>query len=122
MVDELRSLVSGRRREVGLSYQSLAAACQESGGPAAVSSGWLHRLETGAPVNAPSPEALDALAAGLRLEPARLREAAAAQFFGVRVDWEASGEAAELLRMVGALPQHQQAALVELVRVMAKDC
>ncbi|MFE7727348.1 helix-turn-helix domain-containing protein [Streptomyces anthocyanicus] len=122
MGDELRSLVGSRRREVGLSYQSLAAACQEFGGPAAVSSAWLHRLETGAPVNAPSPETLDALAAGLRLEPARLREAAAAQFFGVHVEWEASGEAADLLRMVGALPPHQQAALVDLVRVMAKDC
>lgn len=120
MGDELRSLVGSRRREVGLSYQSLAAACQEFGGAAAVSSGWLHRLETGAPINAPSTDALDALAAALRLEPARLREAAAAQFFGVRVDWEASGEAADLLRMVGALPEPQQAALVELVRVMAK--
>nr|WP_272919258.1 helix-turn-helix domain-containing protein [Streptomyces sp. SID8352] len=115
-------MVGSRRREVGLSYQSLAAACRETGGGAAVSSAWLHRLETGAPVNAPSLEGLDTLAAGLRLEPTRLREAAAAQFFGVRVEWEASGEAAELLRMVGALPQHQQAALVELVRVMAKDC
>ncbi|WP_159107504.1 helix-turn-helix domain-containing protein [Streptomyces rubrogriseus] len=122
MGDELRSLVGSRRREVGLSYQSLAAACQEFGGAAAVSSGWLHRLETGAPINAPSTDALDALAAALRLEPARLREAAAAQFFGVRVDWEASGEAADLLRMVGALPEPQQTALVELVRVMAKDC
>ncbi|MFJ7895855.1 helix-turn-helix domain-containing protein [Streptomyces anthocyanicus] len=122
MGDELRSLVGSRRREVGLSYQSLAAACQESGGAAAVSSGWLHRLETGAPINAPSTDALDTLAAALRLEPARLREAAAAQFFGVRVDWEASGEAADLLRMVGALPEPQQTALIELVRVMAKDC
>ena len=122
MGDELRVLVSDRRREVGLSYQSLAAKCRKTADAAAVSSGWLHRLETGAPINAPSPEALESLADGLGLKPARLREAAAAQFFGVRVDWEASGEAAELLRMVGALPQHQQAALVELVRVMAKDC
>ncbi|MFG3127313.1 helix-turn-helix domain-containing protein [Streptomyces tendae] len=121
MADELRELVGSRRRELGLSYQSLAVACQQSHRGVAVSTSWLHRLEKGAPVHAPSEETLDALAAALRVEPTRLREAAASQFFGVYVGWEASGEAGELLRMIGALPEHQQAALIDLVRVMAKE-
>ncbi|MEV7793391.1 hypothetical protein AB0O68_15570 [Streptomyces sp. NPDC087512] len=62
---------------------------------------------------------LAALASGLRLELVQLREAAAAQFFGLRLPWEASGEAAELLTALALLPEHQRQALLDLVRVMA---
>lgn len=121
MADELRELVGSRRRELKLSYQSLAVACTVDRDDASVSSGWLHRLETGDPVHAPSAGVLEALAVALRLEPAKLREAAAAQFFGLRLPWTASGEAAALLEMMAVLPENQREALVDLVRVMAKD-
>jgi transcriptional regulator with XRE-family HTH domain len=121
MADALRELLKARRGELGLSYQSLAAACSGAGSGASVSTGWLHRLETGAPVVAPSAEVLTALAAGLRLETVRLREAAAAQFFGLRLPWAASGEAAELLEQVAVLPEDQRRALLDLIQVMAKN-
>jgi transcriptional regulator with XRE-family HTH domain len=121
MADELRELLKARREELGLSYHSLAAACTRAGSGVSVSTGWLHRLETGAPVVAPSAELLTALAAGLRLETERLREAAAAQFFGLRLPWTASGEAAELLEQVAVLPEDQRRALLDLIQVMAKN-
>lgn len=113
-------LVKTRRGELGLSYHSLAAACVDAESETTVSSGWLHRLETGAPVVAPSAEVLAALSAGLRVDLVRLQEAASAQFFGLRLPWEASGEAAELLALVGALPEGQRWALLDLIRVMVK--
>lgn len=119
MADELRQLVKARRAELRLSYQSLAAACADAGSGGSVSSGWLHRLETGLPVVAPSAEALTAMAAGLRMNVVRLREAAASQFFGLQLPPDASGEAADLLALMAALPDGQRRALIELVRVMA---
>jgi transcriptional regulator with XRE-family HTH domain len=121
MADELRELLKARRGELGLSYQSLAAACADAGSGASVSTGWLHRLETGAPVVAPSAEVLTTLSAGLRLETARLREAAAAQFFGLRLPWTASGEAADLLELMAVLPENQRRALIDLIQAMAKN-
>ncbi|MFJ2719391.1 helix-turn-helix domain-containing protein [Streptomyces sp. NPDC087437] len=121
MADDLRRLVKSRRHELGLSYQSLAAAAVGAESGATVSVGWLHRLETGEPVIAPSAEILAALASGLRLEQVQLQEAAAAEFFGLRLPWEASGEAAELLALLALVPERQRRALLDLMRVMAKD-
>lgn len=121
MADELLQLVKARRGELGLSYHALAAASVDADSETTVSAGWLHRLETGAPVVAPSVEVLGALSAGLRLELVRLQEAAAAQFFGLRLPWDASGEAAELLALVAGLPDSQRWALLDLIRVMAKS-
>ena len=100
MADELRQLVGARRRELGLSYLALAAAGVDAG--KSVSTGWLHRLESGAPVIAPSPEVLAAVAVGLRL------------------DREASGEAGEVLAALAVLPDDQRRALVDLIRVIAE--
>ncbi|MFG3046203.1 helix-turn-helix domain-containing protein [Streptomyces sp. NPDC048241] len=119
MGSELLELVKSRRSDLGLSYQSLAAACVDPVSGVKVSTGWVHRLETGAPVTPPSVESLRALAAGLQLPDARLREAAAAQFFEVRLSWEATGEAAGLLAQVAVLPEGQRRALLGLVEVMA---
>ncbi|MFM9589934.1 helix-turn-helix domain-containing protein [Streptomyces scabiei] len=121
MADELLQLVKARREELGLSYQALAAVSVDAKSETTVSSGWLHRLETGAPVIPPSAETLAALAAGLRMDVARLREAAAAQFFGLRLQWETSGEAAELLARIASLPEGQRSALLNLIEVMAKS-
>lgn len=121
MADELRQLVAERRQKLGLGYQSLAAVCVDAESGTTVSSGWLHRLETGAPVVPPSVEVLAALAAGLCVELVRLQEAAAAQFFGLRLEWEASGEAAGFLAALAVLPESQRRALLDVVEVMAKD-
>jgi len=118
VADELRQLVGARRRELGLSYHALAAAAVDAG--TSVSTGWLHRLESGAPVIAPSPEVLAAVAVGLRMDRVRLQEAAAAQFFGLRLDREASGEAGEVLAALAVLPDDQRRALVDLIRVIAE--
>jgi transcriptional regulator with XRE-family HTH domain len=122
MADELRQLVKARRQELRLSYTSLAAACVDGESGASVSVGWLHRLETGEPVIAPSVEVLAALSVGLRLDLVRLQEAASAQFFGLSLPPEASGEQAEILRALALLPERQRRALADLVRVMARDC
>ncbi|MFC8676729.1 hypothetical protein ACFUEN_29090 [Streptomyces griseorubiginosus] len=119
MGDELQQVVKERRGELHLSYQSLATACAAAGQDASVSSGWLHRLETGAPVVAPSAETLVAMAAGLRMDVVRLQEAAAAQFFGLQLRWNESGEASDLLELVAGLPDRQREALTDLVRAMA---
>lgn len=121
MADELRVLVKGRRGELGLSYSSLAAACVGAPG-VTVSTGWLHRLETGAPVIAPSVESLAALASGLELPPSRLQEEAAAQFFGVQLSWQATGEAAGLVAVLAVLPDAQRQAIADLILTLAKGC
>ncbi|MFC8985987.1 helix-turn-helix domain-containing protein [Streptomyces sp. NPDC057115] len=121
MADELQQLVKARRQELGMSYHALAAAAVDAGSGTSVSAGWLHRLENGAPVVAPSAEVLAALSVGLRLELVPLQEAAAAQFFGLRLPWEASGEAAELLAGLAGLPEGQRRALLDLIRAMAKN-
>jgi transcriptional regulator with XRE-family HTH domain len=120
MASELVELVRSRRLELGLSYQSLAAACVEPSSRTKASTGWLYRLETGAPVIPPSMELLGALAAGLQLPRVRLQEAAAAQFFDVRLSWDVSGEAADLVAALAALPERQRQAFADLIRVMAK--
>ncbi|HEY9372863.1 helix-turn-helix transcriptional regulator [Streptomyces sp.] len=120
MGSELLELVRSRRKELGLSYQSLAAACVDPSSGTTASSAWLHRLETSAPVIPPSVEVLGALAAGLQLPLAMLQEAAAAQFFDLRVPWEMSDEAADLLADVAALPKAQREALTALIKVMAE--
>jgi transcriptional regulator with XRE-family HTH domain len=121
MADELRELVKARRGELGLSYSSLAAACVGSAPGVTVSTGWLHRLETGAPVIAPSVEILAALATGLQLQPSKVQEAAAAQFFGVQLSWQATGEAADLVAAIAVLPDAQRQAIADLILTLARD-
>jgi len=121
MADELRALMAERRQELGLGYQSLASVCVDTESGTTASSSWLHRLETGAPVVPPSAEVLAALAAGVGVELVRLQEAAAAQFFGLHLQWENTGEAAEFLAALAVLPDGQRRAILDLVRVMAKD-
>lgn len=116
---ELARLVSARRKELGLSYQSLAAVSVDPNTATKASSGWLHRLETGEPVIAPSADLLAALAAGLDLPKASLQEAAAAQFFDLRLPWKQTGEAARFLEAVESMPERQRKALMDLAAVIA---
>jgi transcriptional regulator with XRE-family HTH domain len=120
MATDLVDLLKDRRRELGLSYHSLAAACLDATSNTTVSAGWLHRLETGAPVIPPSLEMLGALAEGLQLPRVRLQEAAAAQYYGVRLSWEISGDAAAVLADLAVLPQGQRQAISDLIRVLAE--
>ncbi|MEU6597892.1 hypothetical protein [Streptomyces flaveolus] len=120
MASDFAELVRSRRLELHMGYQSLAAVCVDPASGTRASAGWLHRLETGAPVNPPSLELLSALAAGLQLPRAQLQEAAAAQFFDVRPSWEASESSAAILADLADLPEAQRRAVVELIRVLAK--
>lgn len=119
MASDLLELVKARRQELGLSYQSLAAVCVDPSTGAKALSSWLHRLETNRPVVPPSVEVLGAMAVGLQLPRARLQEAAAAQFFGVHISWEMSGEAADLLAQLALLPAGQRQAAVDLLARLA---
>lgn len=116
---ELAQLVSARRKELGLSYQSLAAVSVDPKTATKASSGWLHRLETGLPVIAPSADVLAALATGLDLPMSILQEAAAAQFFGLRLPREQTAEVARFVELLGSVPEKQRKALLDLVAVMA---
>jgi transcriptional regulator with XRE-family HTH domain len=120
MGSELLELVRARRLELGLSYQSLAAACVDPTSGVKASAAWLHRLETSAPVIPPSVDVLGAMAVGLQLPRAQLQEAAAAQFFDLHIPWEMSGEAAAILADLAVLPEGQQQAVVNLLRVLAE--
>lgn len=119
-VGELAQLVAARRKELGLSYQSLAAASVDPKTATKASYGWIHRLETGLPVIPPSVEVLGALAVGLQLPRALLQDAAAAQFFDVHVSWEMSGTAASVLADLAVLPEAQRRAVLDLIRVLAE--
>lgn len=63
---------------------------------------------------------LGALAAGLQVPRARLQEAAAAQYFDVRLSWEMTGDAAVLLADLAVLPEGQRQAVSNLIRVLAE--
>ncbi|MEV7690225.1 hypothetical protein [Streptomyces bungoensis] len=54
MAHDFVELVRSRRLELHLSYQTLAAASVDPVSGAKASTGWLHRLETGAPIIPPS--------------------------------------------------------------------
>ena len=114
-MDELASLVRARREELALSYVSLTTASVDSETGARLSHGWIHRLESGKPVNAPRLPQLRALAAGLRLPLTRLQEVAAAEFFGMPVGSAAEAEAASIAERVLTLTPEQRTALLTLL-------
>ncbi|MER7953827.1 helix-turn-helix transcriptional regulator [Streptomyces sp. NPDC096030] len=108
-------LVRSRREQLHLSYLSLAAAAVDPETGESMSTGWLHRLETGKPVNAPSFAVLRALAAGLNLPLARLQQAAGAQFFGMETGGRYSVEALQLAERLGNLTDKQRDAVIALL-------
>jgi transcriptional regulator with XRE-family HTH domain len=108
-------LVRSRREQLGLSYQSLAAACVDPEGEGSVSTGWVHRLETGKPVNPPLLPVLRALAAGLNIPLARVQHAVAAQFFGMELDRRYSIEVLQLAERIAELTVEQRDAIVGLL-------
>lgn len=109
---QLADLVRAQRERLHLSYRSLAEACHDPESDTGVSSGWIHRLETGKPVVPPELAVLRALAAGLQLPLARVQQAAGAQFFGLTSDQRYSIEALALAERLMQLSAEQRDALI----------
>ncbi|MFH8619200.1 helix-turn-helix domain-containing protein [Streptomyces sp. NPDC017979] len=81
---QLRDLLRERRAALGLSYLKLAQRCVDpESGQQSVKDSWLHRLETGQPVEPPKLAALRGMAVGLAVPLRVVQDAAAAEFFGV---------------------------------------
>ncbi|MET9100008.1 hypothetical protein [Streptomyces antibioticus] len=83
---DLSDLLRTRKESLGASYRDLEDACIDPADPASGSlwrRGTLQNLVNGVGTKAPSFPQLRALAAGFRLDPARVQVAAAAQFFGI---------------------------------------
>lgn len=112
---QLADLVRSRREQLNLSYHSLADACLDPKGEVTISTGWLHRLETGKPVNAPLLPVLRALAVGLDISLARVQQAAGAQFFGIGVDQRYSVEALHMAELLMRLKPEQRDAVARLL-------
>lgn len=92
---DLSELVRERRLAVGLSLEDVAMRAVGPGsGERLVEADWLDRLERAALIPAEYPEypQLDALVDALNLDPARVQEAAGAQFLDVQTVWSDDGE------------------------------
>lgn len=112
---QLADLVRSQRERLHLSYRSLAEACCDAETEATVSTGWIHRLETGKPVVPPELAALRALATGLQLPLSRIQQAAGAQFFGLDLDQRYSMEALHLAEQLMKLTAEQRDAVTGLL-------
>ena len=117
---QLRDLVRDRKQSLGLSYDKLAAQCVDpETGEQAVRYSWLHRLATGAPVQAPDLPQLRGLAAGLKVTLRSVQEAAGAEFFGIDTVWSASGEARALAERADQMTPEQRQQLLALIDTFA---
>ncbi|MFD0344041.1 helix-turn-helix domain-containing protein [Streptomyces sp. NPDC127117] len=106
---ELADLIRARRAELGLSLAAFAdRAIDPRTGEQAVKYGWVHRLESGEPVNAPKLGQLRAIAAAARVPFSVVQDAAGAQFFDIRTVWSASGEARALVQQAEQLTERQR--------------
>lgn len=77
---DFSQVVRDRRAELGISLRELEARAIDPDTGEQARFGWISKVEKGRSVDAPSPEVLRALAAGLGLPLRVLQEAAAAQF------------------------------------------
>lgn len=116
----LRNLVAGRRAELRLTLRQLADRCidPETGGD--IKFGWLHKLESGGSVSAPSEGQLRALAVGLQLPAKRLQDAAAEEWFGVRpAEWSGDSSTRVTVAWMNELPEEKRAELAALAEFYA---
>ncbi|MER5882667.1 hypothetical protein ABT160_02445 [Streptomyces sp. NPDC001941] len=112
----LRDLVRERKDELGLSYEKLAAQCIDpETGQQAIKGSWLHRLLTGLAVQPPDLPMLRGIAKGIRLPLGVIQDAAAAEFFGIDIEWSASGEARALVARADRLTPTQRQQLLRLI-------
>ncbi|MFC8859289.1 XRE family transcriptional regulator [[Kitasatospora] papulosa] len=93
---QLNDLVRTRRAELGISLRQLEARAVHRASGTQAKFGWISKLERGLPTDAPSEELLLALAAGLQLPPSVVRQAAAAQYFGI-TEVRSESQAARIL-------------------------
>ena len=118
---DLTDLLRTRRADLGLAYERLGQRCVDPETGTRVSGSWLHRLETGLPVNAPTLEQLRAIAAGLGLPLANLQDAAGAQFLGiVAVHPEVSPSARILLLHAEGLSPDDLETLVDIAESLKR--
>lgn len=113
---QLRDLVRERRAALGLSYERLAAQCVDpKSGEQTIKSSWLHRLESGQPVQPPDYPQLRGLAAGMDVPLGRVQDAAGAEFFGIDVVPSRSGMARALLERTDRMTEVQMEQLLRLL-------
>lgn len=117
---EFKDLVTTRRAELGISLRKLADACIDpEEGEAPITHGWLGKLERGGTVTPPDEVALRALAVGLKVPFRMVQEAAAAQFFGLKVQWSADGTTRMLVQYATELEPGEVEHLAEIAKTFA---
>lgn len=118
---QLRDIVVQRKEELGLGYERLAARCVDpESGEQAVKSSWLHRLATGKTTEAPDPEMLRGMAAGLGVPVGELQDAASAQYFGSAKVFSESAQAQAFLEDADRLTPGQREAIQALMRSLVE--
>lgn len=118
---DLSDLLRLGRAEAGLSLEAVAAATVDaSSGQRLVEADWLDRLERAAldPSEYPEYPQLDALVDVLTLDPARVQDAAGAQFADVHTLWSKDGQVRGLV--AGELSAEDTAKMDELMRLYRK--
>ncbi|MCY0921877.1 MULTISPECIES: hypothetical protein [unclassified Streptomyces] len=119
---QLRDLVRERKAALGVGYERLAARCIDpETGEQTIKASWLHRLATDLPVQIPDYAMLRGLAVGLDVPLGRAQDAAGAEYFGIDVEWSASGEARALVQGVEALTPTQREQLHRLIESIARQ-
>lgn len=117
---QLRDIVVQRKEDLGIGYERLAARCIDpESGEQTVKSSWLHRLATGKTTEAPDPEMLRGMAAGLGVPVGELQDAASAQYFGASKVFSESAQARAFLEDADRLTPAQREAIRALMRSLA---
>jgi hypothetical protein len=110
-----RDLIRRRRAELNESLDTFAAKATDPVSGERVTRGWIHRLETGLPVNAPQAEQLRALAVACELPLEQLQDEAGREFHGVDPLVSGSSEAKAYVRKLDQLPDDQRRRLLQLI-------
>lgn len=118
---QLRDIVVQRKEDLGIGYERLAARCIDpESGEQTVKSSWLHRLATGKTTEAPDPEMLRGMAAGLGVPVGELQDAASAQYFGASKVFSESAQAQAFLEDADRLTPAQREAIRALMRSLTE--
>lgn len=118
---QLRDIVVQRKEDLGIGYEKLAARCIDpESGDQTVKSSWLHRLATGKTTEAPDPEMLRGMAAGLGVPVGELQDAASAQYFGSSKVFSESAQAQAFLEDADRLTPAQREAIRALMRSLTE--
>jgi transcriptional regulator with XRE-family HTH domain len=110
-----RDLIRRRRAELNESLDVFAAKAVDPTSGERVTRGWIHRLETGLPVNAPQVEQLRALAEACELPLEQLQDEAGREFHGVDPLIGGSSESKAYVRKLDRLPADQRDRLLRLI-------